>query len=240
MSVSILNNAQKALPELIKKLKKDAPIVVAIDGVSGSGKGTLSKKIADFFGWPYLDTGLLYRYVGYALMQHGRDADDVVFALKIIDAMEDVSFDDPALRRDDVGNAASKISQFKPIRQALLDLQHNFATNPPGKSLGVVLDGRDIGTVICPNADFKIFVTADVDARAKRRYGQMQEMGHEADLDVLLKQIYERDDRDRNRSVSPTVPAKDALVLDTTHICADTVFVEALAYIQSKLETLLA
>ncbi|MGD9639021.1 MAG: (d)CMP kinase [Alphaproteobacteria bacterium] len=221
----------------------DKKIVVAIDGPAAAGKGTLAKRIAKYFGLSFLDTGKLYRAVGFNVLNAGGDPSDSEFAAKIANGLKPSDLfallKRPELVNENVGQAASKVSAIPAVRKALLDLQQNFAINPPQtednpEPKGAVLDGRDIGTVICPKADFKLFVTASVEIRAKRRLLELQERGEKVIEEQVLKDMKERDERDSKRSVAPLVPADDALVLDTSDFNADEVFAKAVAFIEQK------
>ena len=209
-------------------------MIIAIDGPAAAGKGTLARRVAEHLGLAYLDTGLLYRAVGYQLLEKGDDPENPELAEAAAQALDPAHFDNPALRTDDVANAASMVSAIPAVRAALLAFQRSFAANPPTGKNGVVLDGRDIGTVVCPEADAKLFVTASVEVRAERRLKELQERGEEAIHARVLQDMKERDARDSGRDVSPLVPADDAFVLDTSDLDADAVFAAALDYIQQQ------
>src|SRR5262245_17862635 len=203
-------------------------MIIAIDGPAASGKGTLAKKLAVHYGLRHLDTGLLYRAVALAVLSAGHkptERDRAIAAAKTIDP---ASFDESALKRYDVGEAASVVSAIPEVRAALFDLQQNFATAPPG----AVLDGRDIGTVICPNAEVKIFVTASPEVRAQRRTMELRGRGETADEKAVLADILARDERDRSRSAAPLVQAKDAHLLDTSALDIEGSFKAALALVE--------
>ena len=208
--------------------------IIAIDGPAAAGKGTLARRLAEHLGLAYLDTGLLYRAVGFQLLEAGADPENSAVAEKAAQSLDPNHFDNPALRTDVVANAASKVSTIPGVRAALLAFQRNFAAAPPGGKNGVVLDGRDIGTVVCPAAAAKLFVTASVEVRAERRLKELRERGEEAIHARVLQDMKERDARDSGRDVSPLVPAGDALVLDTSDLDADAVFAAALDYIQQQ------
>ncbi len=206
------------------------PLVIAIDGPAASGKGTLARRIAEHFGLDYLDTGSLYRAVGMKLVYSGRDPQDCKAAE---DAARTIDADDlanPRLRQERIGQAASIVSAFPEVRAALLDFQRRFAAN--GK--GAVLDGRDIGTVVCPDADFKFFITATLYARARRRWKELQGQGIEVIFESVLDDLRERDERDEKRTVAPLKPASDAILLDTSDMDANTVFEKACTVIAQK------
>lgn len=214
-------------------------MIIAIDGPAAAGKGTLAQNLAKHFSYAFLDTGRLYRAVGYAVLQAGADPSDETAAAKQARAFDPKSINqilsNPALRDEATGNAASKVAAIPAVREALLQLQRDFAEHPffedgtPAK--GAVLDGRDIGTVVCPSADVKFFVTASAEVRADRRFKELQEAGKTADYDKILADIKERDKRDSERATAPLKPAADAYVLDTSHLNAVQAFQAALDYI---------
>ncbi|GAM61596.1 cytidylate kinase [Vibrio ishigakensis] len=223
-------------------MSSDSP-VVTVDGPSGAGKGTLCMMLAEKLGYQLLDSGAIYRVLALAAIHHGVDLEsedalvplathlDVQFIAKgdlvqVILEGEDVSGE---LRREETGMAASKVAALPRVREALLRRQRAFNTEP-----GLVADGRDMGTVVFPNAVAKIFLDASAEERAKRRYKQLQDKGLEVSIDHLLSEIQERDYRDRNRAVAPLRPAEDALVLDSTELSIEEVMVEALKFIESK------
>ena len=189
-------------------------MIIAIDGPAASGKGTLAKRLAVHYGFRHLDTGAIYRAVAYALINRGADLGDEAAAVSAARALDPQTFDDSALKSHQVGTAASVVSAYPEVREVLLNFQRQFAAHPPG----AVLDGRDIGTVICPNADVKIFVVADPEVRARRRTLEAQARGEAADEAAILADILARDERDRNRAVAPLKPAEDAYLLDNSHL----------------------
>jgi cytidylate kinase len=189
-------------------------MIIAIDGPAASGKGTLARRLALHYGLRHLDTGVIYRAVAYALLQAGADLKDEKAAVKVARELDQGAFDDPALRSHTVGTAASVVSAIPGVRQVLVEFQRQFASMPPG----AVIDGRDIGTVICPDADVKIFVVADPAVRARRRAMEARGRGEEADEATILADIIARDERDQNRPVSPLKPAKDAYLLDNSNL----------------------
>jgi cytidylate kinase len=203
-------------------------MIIAIDGPAGSGKGTLAKRLADHYGLPVLDTGLLYRAVALAVQEAGWPLSDAAAATRAAASLDPARLDDPRLRGREMGDAASVVSAFQPVRDALLDWQRRFAAQPGG----AVLDGRDIGTVICPHADIKLFVTAAPEERARRRHLELSARGEAADLAAILADIRRRDERDTSRSAAPLKAAEDAVVLDTTTLDADAVFAAALAIVE--------
>ena len=212
----------------------DGPVVIAIDGPAASGKGTLARRIAAHLGYAHLDTGLLYRAVGLKLLRAGVDPADVAAARAAAEALDESDLADPELRRDEVANAAGVVAAIPEVRAALFEYQRRFAAAPPGGQPGAVLDGRDIGTVICPNADHKIFVDASVEVRAERRLKELQEKGAGGIPARVLQDMKERDARDRTRAVAPLAPARDALILDTSALSADAAFAAALDFISSR------
>jgi cytidylate kinase len=204
-------------------------MIIAIDGPAASGKGTLGKKLAQHFGLHHLDTGLLYRAVARALLDAGEKLDDrdaAVAAARTIDAAR---LDEGRLKARGMAEAASIVSAIPEVRAALVDLQRSFAAAPPG----AVLDGRDIGTVICPDADVKIFVDAAAEVRAGRRAVELRRKGESVDEAAILADIMRRDARDRGRAVAPLVPAPDAHLLDTTHLDIDAAFRAAVAIVEA-------
>jgi cytidylate kinase len=189
-------------------------LIIAIDGPAASGKGTLAKRLAGHYGFGHLDTGAIYRAVAYALVSQGSDLRDEAAAVHAARSLDVDTFDNPALKSHEVGTAASVVSAIPAVRAALVEFQRQFAAKPPG----AVLDGRDIGTVICPNADVKIFVVADAKVRAQRRAREAQGRGEMADEAIILADILARDERDQNRTVAPLKPASDAYLLDNSHL----------------------
>jgi cytidylate kinase len=214
------------------------PVVIAVDGPAASGKGTLARRLARHFGYAYLDTGGLYRAVGICLIRAGGDPDDPVAAEAAARDLDpkrlEALLHDPGLRDETTGDAATRVAAIPGVRAALLAFQRDFARCPPGGAPGAVLDGRDIGTVICPDADYKIFIEADANVRADRRVKELRERGIEAIQARVLRDMKERDARDRGRSVAPLVPADDAYVLDSSALDADAAFATALAFIESR------
>jgi CMP/dCMP kinase len=202
-------------------------VIVAVDGPTASGKGTLARAIAAHFGLPYLDTGLLYRAVGRQVQLAGTDPDSEADALAAAD-FPDSLLSDPELRSEAIGGFASRVSIHPQVRAALLERQRAFAQ----QAGGAVLDGRDIGTVICPDADVKLFVTASLDARADRRFAEMQSQGREMTRDEIRAQIERRDERDMNRKDAPLKPAPDAFVLDTTALGKDAAIAAAIEAVE--------
>lgn len=211
--------------------------VVAVDGPAAAGKGTLSRRLAAELGFAHLDTGALYRAVGVSVLRAGGDPADPAAAAAAARALspDDGVLNDPALRSDEAAQAASKVAAIPEVRAALLDFQRRFAAHPPGGALGAVLDGRDVGTVVCPDAPAKLFVTASVEARAGRRLKELTDRGLPADADAVLADMKARDERDSNRSAAPLKAADDAALLDTTDLDADAAYAVASALVRGKL-----
>lgn len=212
--------------------------VVAIDGPAASGKGTLARRIAAELGYDHLDSGALYRAVALTVLRTGASPDDrtaaVGAALALGPARAAALQADPEIRSDATGSAASVVSAVPEVRTALFDAQRSFAASPPG-GRGAVIDGRDIGTVICPDAPAKLFVTADTEIRARRRLGELQGRGVPAIFDSVLADMKERDRRDSQRATAPMVAAPDAFVLDTSRMTADEAFVAAMSFVRRAL-----
>jgi cytidylate kinase len=213
---------------------KKSSIVIAVDGTAASGKGTLAKRLAQHFGFAHLDSGALYRLAALAVLDAGGDPASEADALKGAQTIDFNRAGDPKIRTDIVGKAASQVAAIPAVRQALLDFQQNFLARPPGGSPGAVMDGRDIGTVICPTATAKLYVDAAPEVRARRRWGELKTMGiRRAEQDVL-NEINARDAADRNRPVSPLKQAPDADLLDTSDLGIDAAFAAALALVSPK------
>ncbi len=209
-------------------------VVIAIDGPTASGKGTLARRLAAHYGFDWLDTGLLYRAVGLAVLDAGADPADAAKATEIAEKLRDtvnLDLSDERLRLETTGGAASKVANVPAVRAALLALQQGFAAHPPGGK-GAVLDGRDIGTVICPDAPVKLYVVAAVEIRAQRRLKELQGRGITAIYDAVLQDLKQRDARDSGREVAPLKPAADALLLDVSRLDADQAFAAALAKVE--------
>lgn len=205
-------------------------MIIAIDGPAASGKGTLGKRLADHFGFAHLDTGLLYRAVARVLLDQDASLADRDAAERTALNLDLTHLDDPRLRGAEMGEAASVISAYQPVRDALLAFQRQFGSQEPG----AVLDGRDIGTVVCPHADVKLFITATPEERARRRHLELLKRGENTEYDTILVEIRRRDERDMNRATAPLKPAEDALILDTTHLDADAAFRAALELVESR------
>lgn len=204
-------------------------MIIAVDGPTASGKGTLARQLADHYGLPVLDTGLLYRAVGYQTQLNHGDADKAADALAACD-FPDSLLDDPALRYETTGGLASRVSIHPAVRAALFQRQVDFA-NQPG---GAVLDGRDIGTVIAPHADAKLFVTASAEERARRRHAEMRGRGVDVTYDAVLADVHARDARDTGRADAPLLRAADALLLDNTGMDKDAALAAAIAFVDGR------
>jgi cytidylate kinase len=189
-------------------------MIIAIDGPAASGKGTLGKRLAQHYGYRHLDTGVIYRAVAKALLDGGHDLTDEAQAVKVAKGLDPEKFSDPELKSHRISEAASVVSVIASVREALVNFQRQFAADPPG----AVLDGRDIGTVICPDADVKIFVVADAQVRARRRTLEALSRGEAADEAVVLADILKRDERDKNRAAAPLKAAPDAHILDNSNL----------------------
>ena len=207
------------------------PIVIAIDGPAASGKGTLARRLAEHFSLPHLDTGLTYRAVGYALMQAGLPLDREELAEIVAENIDLGSLDRETLSAHEVGEAASKIAVMGNVRRLLVEAQQSFARS----GSGAVLDGRDIGTVVCPDADVKLYVTASPEIRAGRRHREVDEKSGGAAYEDILADIMRRDERDMARADSPLRPAEDAHLIDTTEMTIEAAFQQALAIVEDVL-----
>jgi cytidylate kinase len=205
--------------------------IITVDGPAASGKGTLARRLAAHYGFVHLDSGRLYRAVALRVIQQAIDPTDETACAGVAATLDPTVLDDPALRTEEAGRMASRVSAHPAVRQALLDYQRRFAATPPG----AVIDGRDIGTVICPDAPAKLFVTATVEERARRRHKELLDQGQEAIYAAVLKDLTERDARDASRATAPLVRAADAFLLDTTSMDAEAAFAAALAYVDSRL-----
>jgi CMP/dCMP kinase len=205
-------------------------MIIAIDGPAASGKGTLATRIAAHFGLAHLDTGLLYRAVARDVRRTGATLEDEAAAVTVARNLDPTSLGDPALRGVGAGDAASIVARIAQVRAALLEFQRAFARKPPG----AVLDGRDIGTVVCPDADVKIFVTATPEVRARRRHLERQSRGDAVTYEAVLADIRRRDERDAGREAAPMRPAADAVLLDTTDLDIEAAFDTAVGVIIKK------
>ncbi len=204
-------------------------MIIAIDGPAASGKGTIARRLAAHFGLPHLDTGLLYRATARVLLDEGSKLDDVDKAVSAARGLALLEFDEERLRGRDMGEAASVVAAIPEVRAALIDIQRGFAARPQG----AVLDGRDIGTVIAPEAQAKIFVTASPETRAQRRALELRGRGEKVDYGSILDDIRKRDQRDSERTDAPLKPAEDARLLDTTDLNIEAAFAAALAMVEA-------
>jgi CMP/dCMP kinase len=204
-------------------------MIIAIDGPAASGKGTIAKQIAHVYGLHHLDTGLLYRAVAKAVLDAGHAPDDVARATAAAAALDPKQFDESSLKAKAITEASSVVAAIPQVREALINYQRAFATKPPG----AVLDGRDIGTVIAPGADVKLFVIATPEVRAKRRALELHRRGEDGDEQEVLADLLRRDERDSKRTAAPLVQAPDAHLLDTTHLGIDAAFRAAVAIIEA-------
>jgi cytidylate kinase len=210
-------------------------MIIAVDGPAASGKGTLARRLAQHFGFAYLDTGSLYRACGLRALLSGGDVADPAVAEAAARAVTHADLDDPRLREEHVGEAASVVAAMPAVRRALLAFQRDFAHHPPAGFPGAVLDGRDIGTVVCPDADAKLFLTATLEARAARRFKELQAGGAGVIYERVLQDMKVRDARDRERPTAPLERADDALELDSTALDAEAAFAAAVDFIARKL-----
>jgi len=203
-------------------------MIIAIDGTVASGKGTLARRLAAQLGLPHLDTGALYRLTGKGAMDAGVDLSDGTAVAELVSRLDMSDADNPDLRTGDVGQAASKVAALPKVRAALLDAQRSFAQQPGG----AILDGRDIGTVVCPEADVKLWVDATLETRARRRHAELVAKGELLTLDEMVTQLQERDARDRERDTAPMRKAADAVLIDTTDLTIDAAVDKALRIIE--------
>lgn len=222
----------------MSKKPKYLPLIIAIDGPAASGKGSVGRKLAKHLGYVYLDTGKLYRLVGWKALQEGLDMEamrdvhsqEAGKAAFLASAIKINEINAPNLSLEEVGNAASVVSAIPGVRQALLAFQREVAASPKG----AVLDGRDIGTVVCPGADFKFYITAAVETRAERRFKELQKQDDTVIYRSVLQDLQRRDERDRTRAMSPLKPAQDAIRIDTTAMNLEEVFKKVLSMVLSK------
>jgi cytidylate kinase len=203
------------------------PFVVAIDGPAASGKGTLARRLAERFGLAHLDTGKLYRATALLVLEAGADPADPEAAIAAARKLDPAVLSDPRLSSEAVANASSVVAAIPAVRAVLLQMQRDFASGPPPPSRGAVLDGRDIGTAVCPDATVKLFVTASPEARAERRVKELRGRGAAAIYGDVLQDMKERDARDSMRRVAPLVAAPDAVIIDTTRLDAEQVLEQA-------------
>jgi cytidylate kinase len=215
---------------------KASAFVVAIDGPAASGKGTLARRLAQRFGLAHLDTGSLYRATALLLLEAGGDPTDAEAGETAARKVDAKLLGDPRLRGNEIAAAASVVAAFPGVRRALLSLQQDFAARPPPPARGAILDGRDIGTIVCPAADVKLFITASAEARAARRVKELREQGATAIYEAVLQDLNERDARDSGRRAAPLAAASDAEVIDTTTLDADVVLERAAELVARKLK----
>lgn len=208
----------------------DRPLVIAIDGPAAAGKGTLARRLATHYDLPYLDTGLLYRAVGRKAQALGLDLDDPDAVAPIALALDPAEMEEPALRGHEAGELASRVAAHPKVRTALTQYQRSFAD----RQSGAVLDGRDIGTVICPDARVKIFVTASAEVRARRRTDELNAKGRTVVYERILAEVKARDERDSGRSVAPLKPAEDAHLLDTSDLDIESAFRAAVTIVDDN------
>jgi cytidylate kinase len=211
-------------------------IVIAVDGTAASGKGTLAKRLAQHFGFAHLDSGALYRLTALAVLEAKGDPKNEGDALRGAQTIDFTLAGDPRIRSDTVGQAASHVAAIPAVREALLDFQQNFLAHPPGGSPGAVMDGRDIGTVICPTATAKLYVDARPEVRARRRWTELKNMGFRRGEQDVLTELNARDAADKSRPVSPLKQAPDADLLDTSDLGIDAAFAAALALVSPKVD----
>jgi cytidylate kinase len=210
-------------------------MIVAIDGPSAAGKGTLARRLAEALDFAYLDTGTLYRAVAARVLAQGNDPGDDAAAARAAASLRLAELDSARLRGDAIAQAASRVAAHPAVREALLALQRRFAQEPPAGKAGAVLDGRDIGTVVCPAAEVKLFVTASPEVRAARRHKELRERGEASIYARVLAEMRERDKRDSERSAAPLRPAADAVVLDTSNLDPEQAFRAAVDIVAPRL-----
>ncbi|WOC15917.1 (d)CMP kinase [Pseudochrobactrum sp. MP213Fo] len=210
---------------------RDKAFIIAIDGPAASGKGTLARNLAKHYGFHHLDTGLTYRAVAKALIDQGLSLNDEELAAQVAAALDLKGLDRSVLSAHDIGTAASIVAVMPKVRTALVQAQRKFALNLPGN----VIDGRDIGTVVCPDAEVKLYITASPEVRAERRFNEMRAKNPDADYNVVLADLKHRDERDMNREASPLKPASDAHLIDTSKMGIEAAFLEAKTLIDAAL-----
>lgn len=217
----------------------NAPPIIAIDGTAACGKGTLAKKLAEHYGFAHLDSGALYRLVALGVLASGGNPSNAADATRAARAIDVGGTSHPRIRTDEVGKAASQVAAIPEVRYALLDLQRGFAARPPDKKLGAVIDGRDVGTVIAPQATAKLFVDAAPEIRALRRRLELESLGISRDEKEILAELKARDAADKSRAISPLRQAEDAMLLDTSDLGIDAAFAAALALVDPKIRPVL-
>lgn len=209
-------------------------MIIAVDGPAAAGKGTLARALAAHLGYAYLDTGSLYRGVAHAVLLSGGEPQDEAAGVKAAETLDPAKIDPAAIRTPEVSEAASVVAAMPPVRAAILAFQRRFAENPPNGEPGAILDGRDIGTVVCPDADVKLYVTASAEIRAHRRWLELKNSGSELSEAQVLEDVRERDARDADRATSPMRPADDAHLLDTSNLSIEAAFGAAVALIEQS------
>ncbi len=212
---------------------QEKAFIIAIDGPAASGKGTLARNLATHYGFHHLDTGLTYRAVAKALIDQGLPLDDEAIAARAAQELDLKGLDRTVLSAHEIGEAASKVAVMPKVRRALVEAQRKFAENLPG----TVLDGRDIGTVVCPDAPVKLYITASAEVRAERRFNEMRAKNADADYNEVLDDLKRRDERDMNRATSPLKPASDAHLIDTSKMDIEAAFLEAKTLIDTALRS---
>jgi CMP/dCMP kinase len=216
------------------------PIVIAVDGTAACGKGTLARQLARHFGFAHLDSGALYRLVALGVLESNGNPANEVDAARAAASIDLTRAGDPKIRSDVVGRAASQVAAMPAVRKALLQFQRDFASRPPGNSQGAVIDGRDITTVICPDAEAKLFIDADPRMRSHRRWLELKALGIERNETDVLAELNARDAADKARPISPLRRAPDADLLDTSNLAIDAAFAAALALVEPKVRKALA
>lgn len=212
--------------------------IIAIDGPSASGKGTVARRLAAALDFAYLDTGLLYRAVARQMLAEGFTATDTTAATRIAANLNPATLtNDPSLRTEAVSQLTSQIAALPDVRAGLLKFQQDYCLNPPDGKAGAVLDGRDIGTAIAPDAPVKLYITASSEARAHRRYLELTARGEMVNEADVLRELQIRDERDATRAIVPAKPAADAIIIDTTDLTADAAYATALTHVQNRLPT---
>jgi CMP/dCMP kinase len=207
-------------------------MIIAVDGPSAAGKGTIARGLARHFGFHFLDTGKLYRMVGLEMLRTQTNMEDETRAAAVASELDPLAYEDEDLRRETVAAAASRVSALPGVRAALLALQRNFARKPPG----AVLDGRDIGTIVCPDAHVKLFITASLEVRSHRRFLELKALDDKVALQQVRAEVTARDHRDSTRAIAPLVPASDATVLDTTNLSSAEAIAAAIAIVEQALQ----
>jgi CMP/dCMP kinase len=206
-------------------------MIIAVDGPSAAGKGTIARGLARHFGFHFLDTGKLYRMVGLEMLRTQTNMEDEVRAAAVASELDPLAYEDEDLRRETVAAAASRVSALPGVRAALLALQRNFARKLPG----AVLDGRDIGTIVCPDAHVKLFITASLEVRSHRRFLELKALDDKVALQQVRAEVTARDHRDSTRAIAPLVPASDATVLDTTNLSSAEAIAAAIAIVEQAI-----